>query len=72
MVDGEIVLRDGQLTKIDKEDLYKELKQVLDRPLTPQEQERRELSRMVEPHLRQFYLGTIPEDAVPHTAYNAR
>ena len=72
MVDGEIVLRDGQLTKIDKEDLYKELKQALDRPLTSQEQERRELSRMVEPHLRNFYLGTIPQDSVPHTAYNAR
>ena len=72
MVDGEVVLQDGQLTKIDKEDLYKELKEALDRPLTPQEQERRELSRRIEPHLRQFYLGTIPEDAIPHTAYNAR
>ena len=72
MVDGEIVMRDRQLTRIDKEGLYKELKEVLDRPLTAQEVERRELSRLVEPHLRRFYLRTMPQDAVPHTSYNAR
>ena len=72
MVDGEVVMRDRQLTKIDKEDLYKELKKALDRPLSAEELERRELSRLVEPHLRRFYEGTLPQGMTPHTYYNAR
>ena len=31
-----------------------------------------DLSRQIEPHLRRFYAGTLPPDAVPHTQYNAR
>ena len=72
MVDGEIIMRDKQLTKVDKEGLFAELKKELDRPLSPSETERRELSRLVEPHLRQFYIGTIPLNTIPHTNYNAR
>ena len=72
MVDGEIIMRDRQLTRIDKEALFKELRESLDRPLSPQELERRELGRLVEPHLRRFYQGTMPQNAVPHTYYNAR
>ena len=33
LVDGEVVLRDGQLTRVDKEALFREIKEVLDRPL---------------------------------------
>ena len=72
MVDGEVVMQDRRLTKIDKEDLYKELKKALDRPLSAEELERRELSRLVEPHLRRFYEGTLPQNTTPHTNYNAR
>ena len=72
IVDGEVVMRDRQLTKIDKAGLFKELKEALDRPLTPQELERRELSWLVEPHLRQFYQGSIPMHTTPHTNYNAQ
>jgi 5-methylthioadenosine/S-adenosylhomocysteine deaminase len=72
MVDGEIIMRDKQLTKVDKEGLFAELKKSLDRPLSPAETERRELSRLVEPHLRGFYVGTVPQNATPHTSYNAR
>jgi cytosine/adenosine deaminase-related metal-dependent hydrolase len=72
MVEGEIIMRDKQLTKVDKEGLFTELKTALDRPLSPAEAERRELSRLVEPHLRRFYAGTIPQKTTPHTSYNAR
>ena len=72
MVDGEVVMQDRRLTRIDKEALYKELKESLDRPLSPEELDRRELSRLTEPHLRRFYEGTMPQDEVPHTYYNAR
>jgi 5-methylthioadenosine/S-adenosylhomocysteine deaminase len=72
MVEGEIIMRDKELTKVDKEGLFAELKTALDRPLSPAEAERRELSRLVEPHLRRFYAGTIPQKTTPHTSYNAR
>ena len=72
MVDGEIIMRDRQLTKVDKEGLFAELKRLLDRPLSAAETERRELSRLVEPHLRRFYAGTISQNTIPHTSYNAR
>jgi len=72
IVDGEVILRDRQLTRVDKADLLKELKKALDRPLRPDELERRELSRRLEPYLRRFYQGTMPHQATPHTAYNAR
>ena len=34
MVDGEVLLQDGQLTRINKEDLYKDIKDALERPLS--------------------------------------
>ncbi|MCI0866062.1 MAG: amidohydrolase family protein, partial [Chloroflexi bacterium] len=72
MVDGEVVMRDKELTRINKDDLFKEIKESLDRPLSTQELERRELSRLVEPHLRRFYQGAMPQPGAPHTNYNAR
>jgi cytosine/adenosine deaminase-related metal-dependent hydrolase len=72
IVDGEVIMRDRRLTRVDKEGLYKELKKSLDRPLRSDELERRELSRQVEPYLRRFYQGTAPQHAEPHFYYNAR
>jgi 5-methylthioadenosine/S-adenosylhomocysteine deaminase len=72
MVDGEVIMRDRRLTRVDKEALFNELKKTLDRPLRPEELERRDLSRQVEPYLRRFYQGTMPQEAIPHTYYNAR
>ncbi len=72
LVDGEVVLRDKQLTRVDKEVLFREIRDALDRPLTAQEAERRELARLVEPHLRQFYSGTTQQNMTPFTAYNSR
>ena len=72
LVDGEVVLRDKELTRVDKEILFREIRDALDRPLSAQEEERRELARLVEPHLRRFYSGTTQQDMTPFTAYNSR
>ncbi len=72
LVDGEVVLRDKELTRVDKEILFREIRDALDRPLSAQEEERRELARLVEPHLRRFYSGTTQSDMTPFTAYNSR
>ena len=72
LVDGEVVLRDGRLTRVDKGALFREIRAALDRPLSAQEAERRELARQVEPYLRRFYAGTVPQDAAPFAVYNSR
>ena len=72
LVDGEVVLRDGQLTRVDKQALFREIRGALDRPLTAQEEERREIAALVEPYLRRFYSGTVQQDLAPFTAYNSR
>ena len=40
IVDGEVVMQGGRVTRVDKEALFKEIRQALDRPFTRQEQER--------------------------------
>jgi len=72
IVDGEVVMRERQLTKVDKKSLFNELHAALDRPLTPGELDRRDLGRQVAPHLQRFLEGTVAKDTVPFTIYNAR
>ncbi len=72
MVDGEVVLRDGRLTRVDIESLYKELKRSLTRPPSRQEMERSEFSKQLEPYLHRFYEKTIGQLSQPHYQYNAR
>ena len=72
MVDGEIVMRGRQLTKVDKEQLFKDLRKSLDRPLSAAEIGRRETARKLEPHVREFYRHDLPSDMTPYAAYNAR
>ena len=72
MIDGDVVMRDGKLTHVDKDAVLKEINSALDRPLTPPEMEARDLISQVEPHMRRFLQGTFPRDLVPHSVYNAR
>jgi 5-methylthioadenosine/S-adenosylhomocysteine deaminase len=71
LVDGEVVMRDRKLTKIDKEGLYRELKEVLNRPKTDYQIEMRDMTDRLMPYLKRFYTGTIPEGMTPHSIYNA-
>ena len=72
MIDGDVVMRDGKLTHVDKESLLKELNSALDRPLTPGELEARDLANQVEPYMRRYLKDNFSPDLVPHTIYNAR
>jgi 5-methylthioadenosine/S-adenosylhomocysteine deaminase len=72
IIDGEVVMEHRRLTRVDKARLFQELKAALGRPLQPHEQERRDLSRQLDPYLREFYAGTRDADARPHYHYNAR
>jgi hypothetical protein len=72
MINGEIILRDHRLTRIDSESLFKELRKSLTQPPLPREVEGRELGRQLESYLRRFYAGTMGRLPSPHYYYNAR
>ena len=72
MIDGDVVMRDGKLTHVDKESLLKELNSALDRPLSTPELEARDLVSQVEPYMRRFLKEHFACDLVPHTVYNSR
>ena len=73
MVAGEVVLRDGRFTRIDKEAALAELAAALGAPLTEEEEARRKLSRAVFPVVKTFYNGWLDENAhVPFYRPSAR
>jgi hypothetical protein len=67
IVSGEIVYQDGKFAKVDRDAALKQFSELLQRPLTADELERRQLSKAVIPHVRSFYEGYY--DSASHTPY---
>jgi 5-methylthioadenosine/S-adenosylhomocysteine deaminase len=67
IVSGEIVYQDGKFTKVDRDAALRQLSELLKRPLSPDEIERRQLSKAVLPHVRSFYEGYY--DSASHVPY---
>src|SRR5215472_17505725 len=63
MVAGEVVLRDGRFTRVDKDAALAELAAALRAPLTAEEEGRRRLAREVFPVVKRFYDGWLDESA---------
>jgi 5-methylthioadenosine/S-adenosylhomocysteine deaminase len=61
MVEGEVILKDGKFTKIDKEAALAELAASLNVPRTREEERRRELSKQIFPHVKSFYDGWLDQ-----------
>jgi cytosine/adenosine deaminase-related metal-dependent hydrolase len=59
IVAGEVVLRDGRSTRLDKAALMAELAASLRAPLTAAEQRRREVAPLLLPHVARFYDGWL-------------
>jgi len=73
MVAGEVLYRDGKFTRLDRGDALRQLSDILKRPLSGEELERRRLARAVLPHVRAFYDGYHdPRDHVPYYRQNSR
>ena len=71
IVDGEVVMREGRVTRVDKDALYKEIRANLNRPQTDEELALEELALEVRPHLKAYYAGSVSEELRPHSVYNA-
>jgi 5-methylthioadenosine/S-adenosylhomocysteine deaminase len=63
MVAGEVVYEGGRFTRVDREAALRELHASLQRALSDEEVERRELSKVLLPHVRRFYAGYFDPDA---------
>jgi len=63
LVAGEVVLRDGRFTRVDREAALQELAASLHADLTPEEERRRRLSREVFPVVKRFYDGWLDDGA---------
>jgi 5-methylthioadenosine/S-adenosylhomocysteine deaminase len=61
VVAGEVVLKDGRLTRVDKAAVLEELAAALRAPLQPHEERRRRLSEAVFPYVKRFYDGWLDE-----------
>jgi 5-methylthioadenosine/S-adenosylhomocysteine deaminase len=70
---GEIIYQDGKFTKVDRDAALKELSALLKKPFTPDELERRKLSKAIFPHVKSFYEGYYSDEAhVPYYRQNSR
>ena len=75
LVSGEPIMRDRKFTRLNKADVLEELTASLRVPLRPDEERRRQLSKRLFPHVRQFYAdeGYLSEqDGVPFYHMNCR
>ncbi len=72
MVDGEVVLRGGRHTKLNKAALLKELRERYSRPLEPQVLEARALVQGLLPYVERFYRDWRIDQGEPHYRYNSR
>lgn len=61
LVAGEPIYRDGRFTRLDKEAVRRELARSLAAPPSAEERCKRDLSRKLLPHVRDFYSGYVDE-----------
>ena len=63
LVAGEVVLRDGQISRVNKAAVLEELATALHQPLSQEEAQRRQLAHAVFPHVQRFYNGWLDAQA---------
>jgi 5-methylthioadenosine/S-adenosylhomocysteine deaminase len=60
-IDAELVYADGRFTKVDRDEVLREIAATLAKSRNPEEIARRELGLAVFPHVRKFYEGYLPD-----------
>ena len=73
VIAGEVVLRGGRITGVDKSARLAELAAQLERPRRPEEERRRQLAEAIFPHVQRFYERWLdPASREPFYRANAR
>ena len=71
VIDGELVLQDGQFVNIDEEDVKVRLKAILERPLTENEITTAQTVREMMPYVKRFYEGWDIGEQAPYFKYHS-
>ena len=72
MIQGEVVVRDGVFTKMDKAAVMREIKEQLARPVEGHALEARRLVQGLTPFVQEFYKDWGRAEITPHYGYNSR
>ena len=72
IVDGEVLIGDGQRHRVNKADVARELREQLARPLDAATLATRQMAARLSPYVERFYRGHPPAMANPHYVYNSR
>ena len=70
VVDGEVLMRGRQMTRVNKAEVWRALKDYLSRELSAAELERIEVAQELLPHVNKFYGQWHPGQGSPHYVYN--
>ncbi len=72
IIDGDVVLRDGRFTYIDKSAVLQELKERFSRSVEPATLAARQMANRLVPFVERFYEAWHSGDGPPHYVYNGR
>jgi len=72
LIDGRVVLKDGEFPGLSKADVVNELKDRFSWPLEPATLERRSMVNRLAPYVERFYQSWNQSEAAPHYRYNSR
>jgi len=71
MIDGDIILRDREFTRLNRGEVVNQLRESLNRDLTSPECERKQLAEDLMPHIKRFYEDWDYWERRPYTGYNS-
>ena len=73
IVNGQLVLQDGNFLRVDEQSILDEIAESLNRPLTDQEVRMRRMGRALLPHVRNFFDDYLSDtESTPHYRMNAK
>ncbi|MFQ6028163.1 MAG: amidohydrolase family protein [Dehalococcoidia bacterium] len=72
MINGEVVLQNGQFTKVNKAEIVRELKERFAQPVEPEVMQNRQLAQRLLPYVHRFYENWQVGAGTPHYKYNSQ
>ena len=72
LIDGRVVLRDGEFPGLSKEEVIRGLKDGFARPLEPRVLEARNMTQRLMPYVERFYQSWNGEEGIPYYRYSSR
>ena len=72
IINGEVVLRHGKFTRINKEEVIAEVRERFSRPMESSVLKTRQMVQQLIPYVKRFYDSWQPSEGEPHYRFNSR